>query len=225
MTPEEKMIEKANEFFNLVDNYLLKDLNTMILEIEPREFGGGVGYPAIHSIVSGMELLGLILSGKKDKPAFNIFWNDYLEKEFPEYKKPRLKDIFRDVIRNGTAHYFLVKAGVSISKNNMNHLQNIDGFLNIDLKTLFNHFLECYKSIKDDVLIKRTKLNNFNEGFEELSKQMDFAQNIVHIFLGNNSSPKSNPNNNNITTAGRGASGACFNVPKTDPPDHWLKNN
>ena len=224
MTPEEKIVKKANEFFDLVDNYLIKDLNTMIIEIKPRESGGGVGYPAIHSVVSGMELMGLILSGKQDDAAFNVFWNDYLEKEFPEYKKTGLKDIFRKVIRHGTAHYFLVKAGISISKNNMNHLQNIDGFLNIDLKVLFSHFLKCYQLIKEDILNKKTKLDNFDKGFNELSKQMVFAQSTVRNFLGDNSSSESGFSDHSIKTVSGGASGACFDVPKTDPPDHWLNN-
>lgn len=223
MTPE-KILEKANEFFNLVDNYLIKDLNTMIIEIESREFGGGVGYPAIHSVVSGMELMGLILSGKQYDAAFDVFWNDYLEKEFPEYKKTGLKDIFRKVIRNGTAHYFLVKASISISKNNMNHLQNIDGFLNIDLKVLLSHFLKCYQSIKEDVLSKKTKLDNFDKGFKELSRQMVLAQSMVHNFLGDDSFSKLDFDGRSIKKVSGGASGVCFDVPKTDPPDYWLNN-
>ena len=65
-------MENAKSFFELVDKYLIPDLETLVLEIESKE-SGGVGYPSIHTILVGMELLGGIISGKKDKEAFHYF--------------------------------------------------------------------------------------------------------------------------------------------------------
>ena len=205
MTTDKEIIKEAEKLFALLDKYLITDLETMIFEIKQRKSGGGLGFPAIHSIVSGMELLGLIMSGKTKSNAFDVFWDDYLEKKYSEYKKPNLKKIFRNVIRNGTAHYFLVKSGVAISKKGTNHLQSVNGSLNIDLKVLFFHFHYCYDLIKTNVLENKTELRNFNKGFDKLYFQMTSAKEIVDVFLNDNSLSNTDMEND-------GASGVCFKI-------------
>jgi hypothetical protein len=172
------------ELFALLDKYLVSDLETLINEIPARP-QGGVGYPALHTMLSSMELLGLILSGQTDDGAFTAYW-DHLCKRFPQYKDGRLVDIFREVMRNGTAHLFLVKAGVSVSKDGSYHLapRRVQGhiYLNVDLKTLHTHFLETYHDIKSTVSTTPVTAA-IRRGCEVLRGQMNDARKKVDRFL------------------------------------------
>jgi len=188
---KEMAINSARELFKLLDVYLIKDLETMIEEIPPRKEGGGLGYPAIHSLIAGMELLGLCTSGgKKEKKAFIYFWLNYLRKNFPEYDS--LEDIFYTGIRHGTAHLFLVRSGISISKSNSYHLEFSENEghaeIRIDLVRLFRHFLVCYEIIKKELLITQDEetLKKFWKGFEELFGQMERTKKLVEKFYKEN---------------------------------------
>ena len=172
--------------FAQLDAYLLKDLETLVKEIPPRENGGGVGYPSLHTILSGMELLGLISSSKQDTAAFKFYWENYLCKIFPQYNTPGLMEIFRGVMRNGTAHLFLVKSGVSVSKENKYHLVPVDYngslCLNIDLIILHEHFIQTYNAVKQDLLTKQLTPDTI-AGCEFFNQQMLAADKEVQDYL------------------------------------------
>lgn len=208
---------------NLIDTYLIRDLKTLIEEIGPRKEGGGVGYPAIHTLISGMELLGLLMSGEEKEKAFNYFWEEYLQKFFPEYNNDGLRNIFRNVVRNGTAHIFMVKSGVSISKDNSNHLKfikiNGENYLNIDLKILHNHFLKCYDEIKKDLV----KINKFEKGYQNFNGQMKYAkEQVENLFY----TTKEIINKSTTTTSSTGYPSTDFIIPNgisgttTLPPNY-----
>lgn len=176
-------INIVESFFNLLDKYLITDLDTMIIEIPARE-SGGVGYPAIHSIVSGMELLGFVLSeGLRDEKAFNYFWDNYFIIDNPNYEDLKLKKIFRQNIRNGTAHYFLLKSGIQLSKSNVANLHITEnGLLNIDLKVLYFDFKKSYDAIKNKLLSGEDEnlIKSFTRGYGELIKDLtESKQNLT----------------------------------------------
>jgi|SRR3989344_2438133 len=174
------------DFFSLLDIYLIKDLETLVKEIPARENGGGVGYPALQSILSAMELLGLMLSGDKQSTAFKFYWDNYLAQMFSQYAKKGLSDIFIHVMRNGTAHLFLVKTGVSVSKNGNNHLIPLSAkgqiFLNVDLVVLHSHFLNTYEEIKKG-LLKNPLPPSVQAGCDLFQAQMVEADNKVQDFI------------------------------------------
>jgi hypothetical protein len=60
----------AKGLFDLLDKYLIKDFATLVDDVPARPGGGGVGYPVLQTILSGMELLGLLLCGARDSKAF-----------------------------------------------------------------------------------------------------------------------------------------------------------
>lgn len=176
--------EFFRSMFSLLDAYLILDLETLINEIPARP-SGGVGYPALHTILSGMELLGLLLCGEKSDAAFKNYWAEYLSKN-SNYQSELLRRIFREVIRNGTAHLFLVKKGVSVSKDGQNHLKQIllngTQLLNIDLKILHGDFIDSYEAVKKDILSGEItpKLIKGHVAFET---QMHEANNLVSEYF------------------------------------------
>jgi len=181
---------KIEQFFRVLDGYLMGDLKNMI-EI-PAAATGGLGYPIVHTILSGMELLGLILSeGKKDEKAFNEFWDKFFIIDNPNYvdSKNRLRKIFRCSIRHGTAHYFLVKFGITITKEKKNHLQRMDSkTLNIDLIDFFEDFKKTYSRIKETLISGKDSalINKFNKGYNKLLRDLQGPRTEIELYIKEN---------------------------------------
>ena len=187
--------QEASLFFGLLDKYLITDLEVMVREIPPRD-AGGLGYPIMHSILAGMELLGFVLSGdkynqnkKKDEKRFFYFWVEFFEKFNPKYKG--LKKVFRYCVRNGTAHLFVAKFGISLSKENKDHLKitkdNNLNMLNIDVVSFFEDFAETYSKVKEELLQKRNPdlINNFKKGYNNLIKDLQVSRKTIDNYIRN----------------------------------------
>ena len=183
-------MNKSNleQLFNLLNSYLMGDLNTMVYEVSARP-AGGLGYPGIHTILVGIELLGKLFSGgQEDEHAFNYFWDNYFVHDNPQYNSPRLKKILRNSIRNGTAHIFLVKFGIQISKNNRGNLtKTLAGDLNIDLITFFEDFKKTFARIRDQILCTNDAilLGRFEKGYELLISELKASKIDVDIYVKN----------------------------------------
>ncbi len=61
-------------FFDKVDKYLIEDIKS-IFSIPAKRYGR-VAYPCLQTIVSGMELIGMIMSGKEGDDAYYAFWQN-----------------------------------------------------------------------------------------------------------------------------------------------------
>jgi hypothetical protein len=182
--------KEIRSFFNYLDKYLIKDLQTMAYEIPSRPKGGGLGYPLMQTIISSMELLGMVLSdGLNDANAFDNFWNNYFVINNNKYNNESLRKIFRNSVRNGIAHYFLVKAGIHISKEHKGHLiRTADRLLNIDCLNFFDDFNATYSEIKsrlfsgDPDLVQifktghRHLLSDLKASFPEVEKYSKYLQ-------------------------------------------------
>ena len=174
------------QFFELLDSYLLGDLETMVIEIGPRK-SGGLGYPSMQTILSGMELLGRVLSGgKEDRQAFNFFWDNYFVKENQQYKNDRLKKIFRHSVRDGTAHYFLAKYGIRLTKDNKGNLTKTDEKeLSIDIVTFYTDFKKTYFNVKTELLEGENEelLEQFMKGYKSLIKDLRAAKKDIDEYI------------------------------------------
>ncbi len=142
--------EAIQEFFNKVDLYLIKDLQTLV-DIKVMK-GGSAAYPCLQTIISGMELMGLVLSGEKKDVAYYAFWNRL--GQYKEIYTPLLGEAIRDAARNGIAHYFLTKTGilVHLRKSDLHLKVTKDKQLFISCYDLFNDFLYVYEEIKKELL-------------------------------------------------------------------------
>ncbi|OGB80274.1 hypothetical protein A2011_00165 [candidate division CPR3 bacterium GWE2_35_7] len=199
-------------FFRLLDDYLIGDLNTMIYKVLDMPIGG-LSYPSVHTILCGMELLGIVLSkGKKDEHAFGYFWDNYFVKDNSQYNDKRLQKIFRYTIRNGTAHFFLVKFGIQLTKRNKGNLtktQNDE--LNIDIKSFYLDFQKTYQRIKNESLNKKNKQlqNSFIEGYRILLNELQATKQDVNQYIQN--IPEFPTLNVNLQSISSGASGVNYN--------------
>lgn len=172
--------EKVEYLFKKLDSYMLGDIEAML---EGRaNNSGGIGYPCLMTIISGMELLGILISGNTGKNAFNSFW-DFLSHKNSQYASPELRDLFRSTIRNGVAHYYLPKYGIYVHyKRTEIHLKkavfNGQEGIGISCLALYTDFLEVYKIIKSDLL------NNSNNcHLEVLERDMDKDYKFVKEYL------------------------------------------
>jgi hypothetical protein len=172
--------DTIQQFFNLLDKYLIGDLKVMVHEIPARP-SGGLGYPSIQTILSGMELLGRILSeDKANAVAFYYFWDNFFVKDNPKYGGQRLKKIFRNSIRNGIAHYFLAKSGIQLSKVDTGNLTKTpNGDLNIDIITFYNDFLKTYSRVKTELMASsegEALVRSFETGYVKLVNDLKVAK-------------------------------------------------
>lgn len=171
-------IYKKN-FFDILDKYLIADLNTMLVDVEDKP-SGGLSYPAVQAIICGMELLGKIMSkGIKNKDkAFFYFWDEYFIKDNTQYDNKDLRKVFRFAVRNNISHLYLTPAKIQISKCGQGHLEKMtNGNLNIDAKFLFKDFMKTYQRLKDSLIkVDDSSLNEqFDIGYNKTVKGLGYA--------------------------------------------------
>ena len=144
MSPEDPAARVAR-YRALLDDYLMGDLRTMLDVKEPT----GLGYPMLQTILAGMELVGGLLSGKKMGAARDAFLRE-LERDNPRYNEA-VRNAF-GVMRNTTAHTFLVHTDVWVRKDGRCHLtKHGDHGLTVDLKTLLDDFEGTYRRLMDEM--------------------------------------------------------------------------
>ena len=172
---------------HLFEGYFLEDLNSVVNKLDRSKIGsnGHCGYVAIQIIMAGMECLGFISSGgKKDEKAFSYYYDNYFSKTDERYNNTDLKKIFRDTLRNGTAHYFFTKAGITVTldENQIPHLgllptgQNIS--MNIAVSKLSSDFLKSYDLFKENWL-------DFELGCKAIMVDINYGQNNVDKYIKN----------------------------------------
>lgn len=185
-----KSKQYTRKLFEYLDRYYVADLNTMINEVPGRP-SGGLGYPAIHAIITGMELLGRLMTDLRDESAFSAFWNRYFPEINPRYKNEHLKKVFRENIRNGTAHIFLVKSGIVIDKGGRNHLSITErGELHINLKVLLNDFFKAYGKLKEEIELGNEDLY---KGIDNIKYDQEVALKQVEAYINSLKNNKKDP--------------------------------
>ena len=167
---------------HLFEGYFLEDLNSVVNKLDRSKIGnnGHCGYVAIQIILAGMECLGFIASGgKKDEKAFNYYYDNYFSKIDSRYENSELKKVFRNVLRNGTAHYFFTKAGIGITLNE-NQLKHLSIYSNnnvsIAVSKLYDDFLKSYEMFKPN-------WNSFSKGCDAIMKDINFGQLYVDNYI------------------------------------------
>ncbi len=143
---------------HLFEGYLLEDLDSVINKLDRKKIvnNGHCGYVAVQIILAGMECLANI----------------------------NLKKLFRNALRNGTAHYFFTKAGITITldEQQIGHLAigieeiSKKNSINIAISKLYNDFLESYELFKPE-------WKNFKKGCNSIIKDIESGQISVDKYL------------------------------------------
>lgn len=154
-----------------VDGYLFKDLNTLRkIKLRKNQRIGGVGYPMMMTLLSGMELLGGLLQKKEFDPFskhyFRNFWNNFLSVKFNKYAN--YEPVFRRLIRNGIAHTFITKSGIYITKGAPEeHLKQYKNgtftYLIVDIHELHSDFLATYEDLIKPIIYKDKAYMDINK--------------------------------------------------------------
>lgn len=142
-----------------IDGYLLHDLENMAKVATLTDTVGALGYPVVATTLTGMEVLGYLLTTTPE--AFNPnfgqryflnYWDSYLVPVYPIYDG--LGRLFRKLIRNGIAHQFVGKPGVFIGKDNTTQVDRERKVLYVDALAFYEDFKHSYerqvKPIADD---------------------------------------------------------------------------
>jgi hypothetical protein len=148
---------EINKFLEqFVEGYLFCDIENMIkIELDEPQVYGACGYPIIMSTLSGMELLGGLLSEKTfDSYAgdnyFANYWDNCLCKYDTKYKIESIEKHIRKLIRHGLAHVSLTKPGIFITKNKPAIHWKFDQenkILSVDVNEFFKDFRGSYNEI------------------------------------------------------------------------------
>lgn len=155
-----------------IDGYLIHDLQRMS-EIKEFENGyGACGYPMLMSILSGVELIGILnhpteINAELFRSNSRIFFENgwvVLFGKNAKYSEESTRKIFRDLIRNGLAHMYLSKPNVGVTKSHPEaHLQSENGIFFVHPTEFFNDFIKAYGEIKPDMLKSQECQNRLNE--------------------------------------------------------------
>lgn len=168
-----KNMQTIKEFLDKhIDGYLICDIQRMS-EIKAFENGyGACGYPMLMSILSGVELIGILnysteISAKlfrsNSRTFFENGWTVLFSKN-AKYSGESTCKIFRDLIRNGLAHMYLSKPNIGITKSHPEaHLQFEGNMFFVHPNELFNDFIKAYEKIKPDILKSQKCQSRLNE--------------------------------------------------------------
>lgn len=155
-----------------IDGYLICDIRRMS-EIKAFENGyGACGYPMLMSILSGVELIGILnystkinaeLFRSNSRAFFENGWGILFSKN-AKYSEESTCKIFRELIRNGLAHMYLSKPNVGVTKSHPEaHLQSENGIFFVHPTELFNDFIKAYEEIKSSMLKSQECQDRLNE--------------------------------------------------------------
>ncbi len=129
-----------------------------------------------------MELMGALFTGKPDGMSknHNAFWTEF-EKDNPRYKSTdnALRNIFRQIARNGVAHLLLPKAGISVNRPHDDkanrHLQLYphrgEKRIFISCQELYKDFKKTYARLKTEIINDPSKEPHFTKFIESMHKQ------------------------------------------------------
>lgn len=139
-----------------VEGYLFHDLKNMAdIRLRPGEPHGAAGYPMVLTVLSGIELLGGLLSAdpfskKKGDKYFSDYWENYIAKVIPAYAVSGLASLVYNLVRHGLAHTFATKVGIIVRKFSPIkhfHLKTSRMTLEIDAIEFYKDFECSYRSM------------------------------------------------------------------------------
>lgn len=130
---------------NLIEGYLLGDLESMATEVQSKEIGA-CGYPMVMAVLSGSELLGAMTSDIAQGDRIESYWKTYMAKVDPLYAY--LGKVASQLARNGIAHTYLTHLGVLVVRGNpRRHLTlSMSEELIFDCLELHKDFRESYET-------------------------------------------------------------------------------
>jgi hypothetical protein len=148
-----------------VEGYLFKDIESLMAVPVPPDGGpGGVGYPLVMTLLSGIELLGIFVDAEQNPQGsfdtgsgslcFDTYWKRMLYPKFADLGIPVYK-----LARHGLMHAFTTKGPLAVSKTSALRNQHLtkasSGTIHINCNQFTDDFRHSY-----DYGFKPLALNN-----------------------------------------------------------------
>jgi len=134
-----------------IEGYLLEDLNSMApISLAEGKRYGAVGYPMVMTVLSGVEVLGVLTSRAKfnsenGADRFGEYWRNYLYTDRPAVQ--RLDSLMYEFVRHGLAHSFMTMPMIRVTKyRDPGHLHRspTSNVICVDALTLAEEFAQAY---------------------------------------------------------------------------------
>lgn len=143
-----------------VTGYLFGDLERMShVTVHPGEQYGGVGYPMVATTLSGMELLGGLLTpanitfnSDSGNNNFLNYWDNYFARQNPAYTG--LGRLFRQLMRNGVSHTFVAKPGIFVEKgtNRQMSIDSVNRAIYLDCNVFYREFRDSFNKLVQPII-------------------------------------------------------------------------
>ncbi|HCE31382.1 MAG: hypothetical protein UT54_C0067G0021 [Candidatus Daviesbacteria bacterium GW2011_GWB1_39_5] len=162
----------------VVFGYIKKDLENMRDRIRPQPAAiGNINFPLALCVLAYMEYLGSFLLGRYTSFAQSV--QEYISKCFTNPSDYPV-EILRDIFRNGLAHEYFARGGISRDGGKPAVYKEVEGAV-LDAETLVNDFLESLDKFKqeleDDKYTQRVNqaensIGNKNSRYKDLIDQL-----------------------------------------------------
>ena len=132
----------------VVFGYIKKDLENMRDRIRPQPAAiGNINFPLALCVLAYMEYLGSFLLGRYTSFAQSV--QEYISKCFTNPSDYPV-EILRDIFRNGLAHEYFARGGISRDGGKPAVYKEVEGAV-LDAETLVNDFLESLDKFKQEL--------------------------------------------------------------------------
>lgn len=140
------MIDKEDFINKVVFGYIKKDLENMRDKIRPEPSAiGNINFPLALCVLAYMEYLGSFLLGKAS--GFSKSVSEYISKCFSNPEDYPV-EILRDIFRNGLAHEYFARGGISRDGERPPVYKEVFGPV-LDAETLVSDFLNSLDKFRD----------------------------------------------------------------------------
>lgn len=141
-------MDKQTFLNTVVFGYIKKDLENMRDKIRPQPAAiGNINFPLALCVLAYMEYLGGFLLGGSDGFSQNV--REYISKCFTNPDEYPV-EILRDIFRNGLAHEYFARGGISRDGGRPAVYKEVGGAV-LDAETLTNDFLESLDKFKQEL--------------------------------------------------------------------------
>ncbi len=128
-----------------IDQYAVKDLNTMLAAEIIDE--GAIGYPIVMTVLAACDLLGHLGGAPKHREVQRYF-DTHMKSVNPLYSE--VAKIAQNQVRNGIAHQYLAKYGITIFRAHPEVHLHVNGGgakaqLYLDCEPLAQDFIKSYR--------------------------------------------------------------------------------
>lgn len=141
-------MDKQTFLDTVVFGYIKKDLENMRNKIRPQPAAiGNINFPLVLCVLAYMEYLGSFLLGRY--ASFSQSVQEYISRCFTNPDKYPV-EILRDIFRNGLAHEYFARGGISRDGGRPAVYKEVGGVV-LDAETLVNDFLKSLDKFKQEL--------------------------------------------------------------------------